>query len=475
MVSSFYLPMLVAGMLITGSSNSLWSKWQARTPLIDTLDMQCVENCADPNPRNHVLYEQPIWQTLQMFLGEMLCFLPVILTWLNAKRQSASPVQLTHDHDETQVDQEEEPSSSNPKGFPDSGPQPLRGWSYLLLWLPAACDLTATTLMNIGLLYTPVSIYQMTRGALVLFVGTFSVIFLRRRLWLYQWVSLFTVMLGVSLVGYSGSLIKDAVKDAALTVLGMAPLPPPEPIEEPEVTKVLVGVLFVLFAQVFTATQFIFEEKIMSRYTVSPDIAVGFEGLFGALTILISFPFISISPLADPTSPSYSPFFDLPRGWSQMINTPTVLWSGIAIAFSISFFNWFGLSVTKYLSATVRSLTDTCRTLSIWIISLGLGWEKLLWPISLLQVTGFSLVVYGTFLFNGLVNPPSFLPWLRPPHTAPDSSPTLVEQEEESRHLLAEHTLDETAALPADLGQSGFDIIPPLEQNAAAGKKVRTD
>lgn len=40
--------------------------------------------------------------------------------------------------------------------------------------------------MNIGLLYTPVSIYQMTRGALVLFVGALSVVFLRRRLWLYQ-------------------------------------------------------------------------------------------------------------------------------------------------------------------------------------------------------------------------------------------------------------------------------------------------
>ena len=45
-------------------------------------------------------------------------------------------------------------------------------------------------LMNIGLLYTPVSIYQMTRGALVLFVGIGSVIFLRRRLWVYQYVLL---------------------------------------------------------------------------------------------------------------------------------------------------------------------------------------------------------------------------------------------------------------------------------------------
>ena len=40
--------------------------------------------------------------------------------------------------------------------------------------------------MNIGLLYTPVSIFQMTRGALVLFVSMLSVIFLRRHLWLYQ-------------------------------------------------------------------------------------------------------------------------------------------------------------------------------------------------------------------------------------------------------------------------------------------------
>jgi hypothetical protein len=29
--------------------------------------MQCVENCDDKDPRKHILYEQPVWQTLQMF------------------------------------------------------------------------------------------------------------------------------------------------------------------------------------------------------------------------------------------------------------------------------------------------------------------------------------------------------------------------------------------------------------------------
>lgn len=76
-----------------------------------------------------------------------------------------------------------------------------------------------------------------------------------------------------------------------------------------------------------------------------------------------------------------------------MIDNAPVLYSGIAIAFSIAFFNYFGLSVTRHVSATARSLTDTCRTLSIWLISLGLGWERFIFPTSLLQVTGFSLLV----------------------------------------------------------------------------------
>lgn len=129
----------------------------------------------------------------------------------------------------------------------------------------------------------------------------------------------------------------------------------------------------------------------MARYSVAPLVAVGWEGFFGALSIILMMPFF---PILRPTlPPAYESFFDLSRGLTQMLNTPTVLWSGVAIAISISLFNFFGLSVTRHVSATARSLTDTCRTLSIWIISLGLGWERFMFPISLLQVTGFGLLV----------------------------------------------------------------------------------
>lgn len=101
---------------------------------------------------------------------------------------------------------------------------------------------------------------------------------------------------------------------------------------------------------VSTATQFVVEEKIMEKYSVTPLYAVGLEGFFGATTIILFMPIMA-------TWASRSAFFDLPRGWYQMVNNPTVLWSGVVIALSIAFFNFFGLSVTRHVSASSRSLT----------------------------------------------------------------------------------------------------------------------
>jgi drug/metabolite transporter (DMT)-like permease len=380
-----------------------------------------------------------------MFLGEMLCFLPVLFTTLSARWRTPS-IRLPDDSSDDGLD-----GLSESQKFPQ---EKLEGWRILLLWLPALCDLTGTTLMNVGLLYTPVSIYQMTRGALVLFVGILSVLFLHRKLYLYQWLSLLTVMAGVSLVGFSGSLIKDTLHPIVVNFLDPTPATGPpanEPIDVPEATKVVIGIFFILFAQIFTASQFVIEERILGQYSVPPLLAVGYEGLFGTISILILLPLLPLIKLP-PSSPAAG-WFDLVRGWHQLINTPSVLYSGIIIAVSIALFNYFGLSVTKYVSATARSLTDTCRTLAIWIVSLFLGWEILMWPISLLQVAGFGLLVYGTFLFNNLVQPPSFL--------HPAIAPVLIaDAEVEGAPLLSDDALDETARLPADLGTSGFDVVP---------------
>ena len=181
----------------------------------------------------------------------------------------------------------------------------------------------------------------MTRGALVLWVGIFSVLFLKRKLYLYQWLSLVTVMIGVSIVGLSGSLIKNATSaDDVLNLLS---------INGPDASvRVLVGVLFILFAQLFTATQFVLEEKVMGQYSVEPLVAVGLEGAFGLVSVLAVMPVLW-------TMRDVSTWFDLVRGWRQMTGNTNVLVSSVIIAFSIGFFNFFGLSVTRSVSGRPAS------------------------------------------------------------------------------------------------------------------------
>lgn len=61
-------------------------------------------------------------------------FLPVIYTWIQSRRQS--PVQLPSEDD-----------SLVPNKL-DLEPEQLSGWKILLLWIPAACDLTGTTVCH---------------------------------------------------------------------------------------------------------------------------------------------------------------------------------------------------------------------------------------------------------------------------------------------------------------------------------------
>ena len=52
------------------------------------------------------------------------------------------------------------------------------------------------------------------------------------------------------------------------------------------------------------------------------------------------------------------------------------------------------------------------------------------------------------------MNPPSFLLPSASAHSA------AAETTDEERALLAEQALEETATLPADLGTSGYDVVP---------------
>lgn len=213
---------------------------------------------------------------------------------------------------------------------------PLKGWKVALLSLPALCDICGTTLMNVGLLFVVPSIYQMTRGALVLFVGLFSVIFLKRRLHLFQWFALFTVVTGVAIVGLAGALYKDdkAAKDAML-MAREAVLAINAKARTPEALQAIIGVFLIAGAQIFTASQFVLEEYILEKYALEPLKVVGWEGLFGFTVTVLGMLVMHLA--VGRTAKGKYGYFDIVEGWRQVTSYRDIRTSSIMIMISIGF------------------------------------------------------------------------------------------------------------------------------------------
>lgn len=300
-----------------------------------------MRDCGDPDPKKHVLFEQPVLQTAQMFVGEAGCWLVVGLMAAYARianRKSRGgdgyePVQSS----DVQAE-DADPNADAASVHSDTNLLPKRagagvpggvlsGYGILLLSLPAICDILGTTLMNAGLLMVAASIFQMTRGALVLFVGLFSLIFLGRKLHLFQWLSLFGVVVGVGLVGLAGAIQPDTKANAtSLTAM----------MEDPaaaEALRVVLGVTLIAGAQIFTATQFVLEESLLERSSIEPIEVVGWEGLFGLAFTLIGMLVLHFA-IGRTDAGRLGPF-DMVEGLRQMVENKVVLISSFLIMISI--------------------------------------------------------------------------------------------------------------------------------------------
>lgn len=115
----------------------------------------------------------------------------------------------------------------------------------------------------------------MLRGSVVIFTAILSTLFLGKRHPPYRWFALLCVFIGILIVGVS-SIQTSQNQTFNLMVSS---------------NKSFIGVLMVILAQIFTATQFVVEEKVLSRYDIEPLKAVGLEGLFGLISVVFLIPF----------------------------------------------------------------------------------------------------------------------------------------------------------------------------------------
>ena len=295
-----------------------------------------------------------------MFIGEMGCWLVVgafaLYQRYVSRKAGYEVLTVTSDQDDTAdsptlaSDDDSEDSAapvSNPLKLSEGGRVPLTGSRILLLALPACCDIAGTTLMNVGLLFVAASIYQMTRGALVLFVGLFSVLFLKRRLGAYKWFALFVVVAGVAIVGLAGAIAKDEkatpanlvfsqdLKMTAAQGFELLRREIRENVATPAAVRTIIGVLLIAGAQIFTATQFVLEESIMERYAMEPIKVVGWEGVFGFVVTVIGMIILHLA--VGRTDAGRHGYFDAREGLREITHYRSIAVSSVLIMISIGY------------------------------------------------------------------------------------------------------------------------------------------
>ncbi|XP_033763645.1 solute carrier family 35 member F6-like isoform X2 [Pecten maximus] len=299
-------------MVVTGSINTLSTKWADRQKAI-----------GNPDDNEHS-FDHPFFQAVGMFLGEMSCLVAYAIVLMRKRHQG---------------DREYGSRWVNPLVFAP----------------PAICDMCGTSLMYIGLTLTYASSFQMLRGAVIIFTALLSVAFLGHNIKARMWAGMITVILGLGVVGVSDVVFGDK--------------------KSKDINGIIAGDLLIIMAQIIVSVQMVYEEKFVARYRVSPLLAVGYEGLWGFIILgILLVPFYFIHAPVFSKLPSHR-LEDPLDAFRQISNNWQIAAAVIGNIVSIAFFNFAGISIMKSQSATTRMVLDSVRTLSIWAVTLALTWQ----------------------------------------------------------------------------------------------------
>ncbi|VDN01720.1 unnamed protein product [Thelazia callipaeda] len=372
-----FLRIIICVMLvITGSVNTLAAKWADRINI------------------NGRYFNHPFFQATVMFVGEMCCgvvFFVVLFVqrYFGKRRQkkmlngAKKECQVYEEADGLKTSLEktgESVSAENDVSLQSDRleiPQ-IPHFNYFLFAAPAFCDVFATSLLYVGLTLTSAASSQMLRGAVIIFTGFFSVICLRMKLRLYQWLGILMVVVGLVIVGVADILFTHEAEGS-------------------EKKSVLVGDILVIFSQIIVAVQVVVEQKLLSDFNCPALLAVGLEGIFGFLILsilMVPMFFIHVPPMFS-NSPE-NRLEDALDAFQEMRDSGELVAALSLTLISIAFFNFSGVSVTKYMDATTRMVLDSIRTIIIWAVSIPLFHSNFI-P---LQLLGFASLVFGMFMYN---------------------------------------------------------------------------
>ena len=290
--------------------------------------------------------------------------------------------------------------------------------TWLIVSIPSVCDLVGSSMQQVGLIFTPVSIYQMLKGSILLFSAALSVWFLNKRMYRHNWVGVGLCVVALTLVGISSVMTIDA-----------------QPIVV-SYWESLFGIGIVVLGQIVCASQYVLEEFLLKPPNdVSALAMVGMEGLWG--TVLMGAVVLPLFQYMIPGS-DVGGVYENTADTATMISHSASLQTLLMISFvSVLVYNICGVMVTQQASAVHHTFLDATRTVFVWAASVAVYYypgadksfgEPLTWW-SLLQLVGFALLLLGECVYDGLVELPRS--WFAPelefdPRMSPVRIPTMT-------------------------------------------------
>jgi drug/metabolite transporter (DMT)-like permease len=265
---------------------------------------------------------------------------------------------------------------------------------YFLLALPAAFDLIATFFANIGLLYVTVSVFQLMKCTVIIFVAVLKVFVLHDRLRGYMWIGIALNTLAALMVGATSFADSESQVN-----------------NNPDSSPGF-GIFMIVLSCLIQACQYVFEEKLMDEGDSAPPlIVVGMEGIWGLiLTTFVVYPIAYLVPGNDFGS---NERFD--DAYTMLMNSSLAQTITIIYVIVILGYNVFAVSVTYLLNSIWHAILDNFRPITVWGTDLllfyvftqgtfGEAWTRWSW----LQLAGMITLLTGTAIYNGTIKLPGF-------------------------------------------------------------------
>eukprot|EP00931_Biecheleriopsis_adriatica_P030883 TRINITY_DN18149_c0_g1_i2.p1 TRINITY_DN18149_c0_g1~~TRINITY_DN18149_c0_g1_i2.p1 ORF type:complete len:437 (+),score=73.64 TRINITY_DN18149_c0_g1_i2:66-1376(+) len=372
---------LVLAMLLIGSYNTMNTKFQLQSCVPTYMAISTAN--ADGCPEGSVKFNKPWLMNICMFIGEAS-----LLVVYNSTRRTRAIRELERSQAAHEAARACGPAAEQSFLRQQGAKLPL----YVFA-IPSFCDVFGTGLAMVGMQYMDSAIWQMLRSSVIIFSAVCSVIFLGKKLQPFHWVATAIVFVGLILVGVASLL------DAGGNTSNVS------------MSERMFGMFLVVAAQLAAAFQMVFEEKLLtqSKVRTSAKKVVGMEGAWGTLYMCILLLLMSFLP-----SPRAA-YESAPEGLYMIAHSPGLIMLVLTYMCSIALYNLTGITVGKRMSAVVRCLVDSCRTVVVWTLNLfiyyfiseqfGTPWQAHAW----LTLIGFAVLVFGTLLYNEVLPAPASL------------------------------------------------------------------